>query len=128
METLKQQSPLSGCVITAVVLSSVNTTLSIPKSVLSTIDAGWCLDIIYNIGVPVAIALRIWWIGRGLEHRNQAHLSVILTIVESGFLFAAVTFVCWILVLTDSIFTYFALQILVQVGVSLFATPVIRIF
>jgi hypothetical protein len=58
---------------------------------------GWSLDLAVNIFVTAAIAGRLWWMGRKVASlqtsSHNPYLSSILTIVESGGLFAAVTIV-----------------------------------
>ncbi|KAI0052060.1 hypothetical protein FA95DRAFT_1511283 [Auriscalpium vulgare] len=84
---------------------------------------GWALDLAVNISVTAAIAGRLWWMGRkvqSISSRGQGgnrYMASMLTIVESGALFAAVTFVMLILYLKHSAVTLTGIDISTQLAV-----------
>lgn len=81
---------------------------------------GWSLDLVVNVCVTAAIAFRLWFMGRkvgGHSHTNR-YLSTILTIVESGAIFAAVTLVMLILYVRGSVLALNGIDISTQLAVS----------
>ncbi|KAK0220372.1 hypothetical protein IW262DRAFT_1461635 [Armillaria fumosa] len=87
---------------------------------------GWSLDLAVNVCVTAAIAFRLWYMGRkvgGHSHTNR-YLSTILTIVESGAIFAAVTLVMLILYVRGSELALNGIDISTQLAVM---TPLLII-
>ncbi|KAG7448823.1 uncharacterized protein BT62DRAFT_946516 [Guyanagaster necrorhizus] len=86
---------------------------------------GWSLDLAVNVCVTAAIAFRLWYMGRqlGSSHSNR-YLSTILTIVESGAIFAAVTLVMLILYVRGSELALNGIDISTQLAVM---TPLLII-
>ncbi|PBK68863.1 uncharacterized protein ARMOST_01953 [Armillaria ostoyae] len=87
---------------------------------------GWSLDLVVNVCVTAAIAFRLWFMGRkvgGHSHTNR-YLSTILTIVESGAIFAAVTLVMLILYVRGSVLALNGIDISTQLAVM---TPLLII-
>ncbi|KAK0192890.1 hypothetical protein F5146DRAFT_1041928 [Armillaria mellea] len=87
---------------------------------------GWSLDLVVNVCVTAAIAFRLWFMGRkvgGHSHTNR-YLSTILTIVESGAIFAAVTLVMLILYVCGSELALNGIDISTQLAVM---TPLLII-
>ncbi|KIJ64872.1 hypothetical protein HYDPIDRAFT_28226 [Hydnomerulius pinastri MD-312] len=87
-------------------------------------SSGWALDITLNVSVTLAIALRLWWMGRRVSAlydpvsaRYNRYASVIYTVVESGGLFAAVTVVMLGLYVGNSPVAFTGLDIASQLAV-----------
>jgi hypothetical protein len=66
--------------------------------------AGWSLSLVVNTTVVCAIAGRLWWADMRIRpfYRGGIYTPTILTIVESGAIFLAATFVMFILDITNN--------------------------
>lgn len=86
-------------------------------------NAGWGLNLVVNVGVTVAIVGRLWYMGNKVAAisssiiSNNPYLDSILTIVESGGLYAAVTLVMLILYEIRSPLALNGLDIATQIAV-----------
>ena len=88
----------------------------------------WTFDLTLNIGVTLAIAARLWYMGRtvsdyvssgtGIGSRGNKYNKVIFTIIESGALFAIATLVTVSLYLSGNIATVVAIDSITQLAVS----------
>lgn len=63
--------------------------------------AAWALDLIVNVVGTLAIASRLWWVGRKTASikadKQNAYLGVAFIILESGAMFSTATFILVIL-------------------------------
>ncbi|EJF62598.1 hypothetical protein DICSQDRAFT_104042 [Dichomitus squalens LYAD-421 SS1] len=86
----------------------------------------WTFDLALNIGVTLAIAARLWYMGRtvsdyvssgtGVGSRGNKYNKVIFTIIESGGLFATATLVTVSLYLSGNIATVVAIDSITQLA------------
>ncbi|KAF9220927.1 hypothetical protein BS17DRAFT_291450 [Gyrodon lividus] len=94
---------------------------------------GWSLDISLNVSLTLAIAGRLWWMGRKVSFSSSGHLvpnrymSVIYTVVESGGLFAAVTIIMLGLYLNGSPLAFTGMDISSQLAVLTPLLIVVRV-
>ncbi|KAJ3992859.1 hypothetical protein F5050DRAFT_1578792, partial [Lentinula boryana] len=83
--------------------------------------ANWTLDLSFNIGVTLCIAYRLWSAGHPLEElgiRRSKHpyIGIILTIVESGRIFATATLITVSLYLSGNVASVAAIDSVVQLA------------
>ncbi|KAF5383985.1 hypothetical protein D9757_006950 [Collybiopsis confluens] len=80
----------------------------------------WSMDLVINIGVTAAIALRLWYMARFLgEHMPDRHnqvMGIMRMILESGLLFASATIVTVSIYLSGSLDTVNAIDGIVQLA------------
>ncbi|OCH88428.1 hypothetical protein OBBRIDRAFT_889115 [Obba rivulosa] len=103
-------------------------TTDLPSGLLPKLGRiGWGLDLALNVSVTVAIAARLWYMGRKLAIANadgsfshdapNAYLVPIFTIIESGALFAVATLVLLILLVTSSPLNLTGIDVATQLAV-----------
>ncbi|KAJ3982723.1 hypothetical protein F5890DRAFT_1464355 [Lentinula detonsa] len=83
--------------------------------------AYWTLDLAVNIGVTLCIAYRLWSAGRSLEElgiRRSKHpyTGIMLTIIESGGIFATATLITVSLYLSGNVAAVAAIDSVVQLA------------
>ncbi len=86
----------------------------------------WTLDLAVNIGCTALISIRLWWVGhrarRITKQGGNKYFGVILTMVESGTIFALATLVTVGLYLSGSFATFAAVDSVIQLAVSSIST------
>ena len=100
-------------------------TLSVPDpygSIVSDlIISAWVLDMILALSVTVAIAGRLWWVGRTVASltatRTNRYVSSIYVVVESAAVFAATTVVMLVLYVRNSPASLAGLDVASQLAV-----------
>ncbi|KAF9036919.1 hypothetical protein BDZ89DRAFT_1129962 [Hymenopellis radicata] len=80
----------------------------------------WTLDLAVNIGCTALIAIRLWWVGRRARRITKSggnkYFGVILTMVESGTIFALATLIAVALYLSGSFATFAAVDSVIQLA------------
>ncbi|EMD35349.1 hypothetical protein CERSUDRAFT_116146 [Gelatoporia subvermispora B] len=89
--------------------------------------AGWSLDLTVNVSVTVAIAARLWYMGKTLSRVSttgsvqlqiqNTYATPIFTIIESGAIFAGATLCLLVLYLTQGAIALAGLDIATQLAV-----------
>ncbi|KAJ3785514.1 hypothetical protein GGU10DRAFT_375760 [Lentinula aff. detonsa] len=83
--------------------------------------ANWTLDLAVNIGVTLCIAYRLWSAGRfleefGIRRSKHPYIGIILTIIESGGIFATATLITVSLYLSGNVAAVAAIDSVVQLA------------
>jgi len=118
----------------ATIIYTINPGISLYNSIVSRLGlTGWALDISLNVSLTVAIATRLWWMGRTVSPMiasrptENRYLSSVYVIVESGGLFAGATIIMLGLYVHNSPVTLTALDVASQLAVLTPLLIVVRV-
>ncbi|KII83808.1 hypothetical protein PLICRDRAFT_442485 [Plicaturopsis crispa FD-325 SS-3] len=104
-------------------------------AVRSSAFAGWSLDLAINVGITLAIAGRLWYMGRSVARAMSSHLprppnkydSAIFTVIESGALFTTATIVILVLYCSDTAVALSFIDVATQLAATTPLLIVVRV-